>query len=36
MPGILPIDVYAMSQDDDGQWFYTDEVLFPRGTGAMA
>ena len=36
MPGILPIDVYAMAQDDDGLWAYTDEVLFPCGTGAMA
>ena len=36
MPGKLPVDVYAMEQDASGQWAYTDEVLFPRGTGATA
>ncbi len=36
MPGTLPINVYALERDADGQWAYTDEVLFARGTGATA
>lgn len=34
MPGTLPIDIYALEQDKDGAWAYTDEVLYARGTGA--
>ena len=34
MPGALPIDVYALAQDADGKWAYTDEVLYARGSGA--
>ena len=33
MPGELPINIPALQQDKSGTWAYTDEVLYPRGSG---
>ena len=33
MPGELPINIPSLQQDESGTWAYTDEVLYPRGSG---
>jgi len=35
MPGRLPIDIPALEQEPDGQWTYSDRVLYQRGYSAL-
>ena len=34
MPGKLPINIPVMEQNTDGQWEYTDKILYERGYSA--
>ena len=34
MPGKLPINIPVMEQNTDGQWEYTDRILYERGYSA--
>ena len=35
MPGRLPIDIPALEQGPDGQWTYSDRILYQRGYSAL-